>query len=223
MTLAPIPLNLTPLDPTAAVASAVRLGPDAPAAGAAPPPAPSAAAEQREVGAGGPPRRIALLSTGGTIEKTYNESDGTLANQRSVLDIMLASLVLHGIVIDRVAVMNKDSLDMTEADHEQIAAVSGAYATSHDGVVIVHGTDRLATTGERLVLRLGERPRVPIVLTGAMRPYELRNTDSLQNLTEALLAVQIVPAGVYVAMHNHVLRFPGVIKDYTRRAFVRRG
>ena len=36
------------------------------------------------------PRRIALLSTGGTIEKTYNESDGTLANQRSVLDIMLA-------------------------------------------------------------------------------------------------------------------------------------
>ena len=59
------------------------------------------------------------------------------------------------------------------------------------------------------------RPASPIVLTGAMRPYELRSTDALQNLTEALLAVQVLPPGVYVAMHNHVLQFPGVIKDRT--------
>src|SRR5690606_1199998 len=65
------------------------------------------------------PRRIALLSTGGTIEKTYNESDGTITNQRSVLEIMLAGLVLRGVVIDRVPVMNKDSLFMSEEDHER--------------------------------------------------------------------------------------------------------
>ena len=46
-----------------------------------------------------------------------------------------------------------------------------------------------------------------------MRPYELRSTDALQNLTEALLAVQLLPPGVYVAMHNQVLQFPGVTKD----------
>ena len=39
----------------------------------------------------------ALITTGGTIEKTYNESDGTLANQKSVLEIMLASLILRGV------------------------------------------------------------------------------------------------------------------------------
>jgi L-asparaginase len=54
-----------------------------------------------------------------------------------------------------------------------------------------------------------------------MRPYELRSTDALQNLTEALLAVQLVPPGVYVAMHNQVLRFPGVVKDPERRTFVK--
>ncbi|MCC7142449.1 MAG: asparaginase, partial [Candidatus Eisenbacteria bacterium] len=72
-----------------------------------------------------------------------------------------------------------------------------------------------------LVERVGERPRIPIILTGAMRPYELRNTDALQNLTEALLAVQLVEPGIYVAMHNRVLRFPGVVKDYQRMTFVK--
>jgi L-asparaginase len=166
-------------------------------------------------------KRIAILSTGGTIEKTYNESDGSLANQRSVLEIMLASLVLHGVTIDRVPVMNVDSLEMDEEDHERIAKVAGAYCESHDGIIVTHGTDRLAHTGELLVKRLGARPRVPIVLTGAMRPYELRTTDALQNLTEALLAVQIVEPGVYAVMHNSVLRFPGVVKDHERLTFRR--
>jgi L-asparaginase len=168
-------------------------------------------------------RRVALLSTGGTIEKTYNESDGTISNQRSVLEIMLAGLILRGVVIERVPVMNKDSLEMTDADHERIATVAGVYADSHDGLLITHGTDRLQYTGDRLVERLGENPRVPIVLTGAMRPYELRNTDALQNLTEALLAVQIVAPGIYVAMHNQVLRFPGVVKDHKELRFFKPG
>jgi L-asparaginase len=166
--------------------------------------------------------KIALLSTGGTIEKTYNESDGTITNQRSVLEIMLASLILRGVTIERVPVMNKDSLDMSDADHDRIATVAGIYADSHAGLVITHGTDRLQYTGERLVQKLGERPHVPIVLTGAMRPYELRNTDALQNLTEALLAVQLAQPGVYVAMHSQVLRFPGVVKDAEHLRFVKK-
>jgi L-asparaginase len=86
----------------------------------------------------------------------------------------------------------------------------------------VHGTDRLATSGERVVELFGTPPN-PIVFTGAMRPYELRSTDALQNLTEALLAVQLVPPGVYVAMHNQVLAFPGIEKDRGAGTFVKRG
>ncbi len=167
-------------------------------------------------------KRIAILSTGGTIEKTYSEASGILANDRSVLEIMLGQLILEGVSIDRVPVLNVDSLDMTDEDHERIVKVAAAYAESHDGLVITHGTDRLPHTGDLLVERLGERPHVPIILTGAMRPYELRNTDALQNLVESLLAVQLVEPGVYVAMHNRVLRFPGVIKDYTRMTFEKR-
>lgn len=157
-------------------------------------------------------KRIALVSTGGTIEKTYDELSGLLQNRVSVLDMMLASLELRGVELVRVGLMNKDSLDMTEAEHRTIAETAGYLAANHDGVVIVHGTDRLAVTGERIV-SLARSQSAPIVLTGAMRPYLLRTTDAIQNLTEALLAVQLVSPGVYVAMHNRLLAFPGVVKD----------
>ena len=163
--------------------------------------------------------RIALITTGGTIEKTYDELSGVLENRVSVLDMMLASMELRGVRIERFALMNKDSLEMTPEDHVLIAREVGQHAGTHDGVVVVHGTDRLATTGDTVVEQLGT-PRVPVVLTGAMRPWLMRSTDAQQNMTEALLAVQILEPGVYVAMHNRVLRFPGVRKDHTSGTFV---
>ncbi|MEO6593659.1 MAG: asparaginase domain-containing protein [Planctomycetota bacterium] len=165
-------------------------------------------------------KRIALISTGGTIEKTYDELQGVLDNRASVIDVVLASLQLQGVEVVRIQLMNKDSLEMNEQDHDLIARTTASMVEAHDGVVIVHGTDRLAKTGDRVYALLGA-PRVPIVLTGAMRPYVMRNTDALQNLTEALLAVQILKPGVYVAMHNRVLQFPGVTKDKDKGTFVR--
>ena len=167
-------------------------------------------------------RHIALISTGGTIEKTYDELSGVLANQVSVLDVMLASLELRGVIVQRVPLMNKDSLDMTPEDHTLIAETAARMARDTDGVVVVHGTDRLAVSGHRVIELVGT-PATPIVFTGAMRPYELRSTDAMQNLIEALLAVQLMPPGVYVAMHNKVLSFPGVVKDRTAGTFVKEG
>jgi L-asparaginase len=166
--------------------------------------------------------RIVIISTGGTIEKTYDELSGVLANQVSVLDVMLASLELRGVEVKRVQLMNKDSLEMSAEDHTLIATRAAELAEVNDGVVVVHGTDRLQYTGERIVELVG-RPAHPIVLTGAMRPYELRATDALQNLTEALLAVQLLAPGVYVCMHNQVLAFPGVVKDRQLGTFVKPG
>lgn len=164
--------------------------------------------------------RIAIVSTGGTIEKTYDAMDGVLQNDVSVLDIMLARLTLSVDVV-RVPLMNKDSREMSEGDHTLIARTAAAMAEAHDGVVIVHGTDRLERTGEVAYDQITD-PKCPIVLTGAMRPYELRSTDALQNLTEALLAAQILPPGVYCVMHNRVLTFPNVTKDRDRLTFVDR-
>ena len=164
-------------------------------------------------------RTISLVTTGGTIEKTYNELDGMLSNRLSNLDVMLAGLELNGIEIVRESIMNKDSLDLTTEDLETIVETVARHVAPSDGVVLVHGTDRLAATGRLLHARL-EPPPSPVVLTGAMRPFELRHTDATQNLTEALLAVQILEPGVWCVMHNRALRFPDVHKDLDSMTFV---
>lgn len=161
--------------------------------------------------------QLTIISTGGTIEKTYETSSGVLSNTMSVLDHMLAQIRTPDLVTRRVQLMNKDSLDMTGPDHELIAVTAHECARSADGVVVVHGTDRLAESGE--AAHAVGTPASPIVFTGAMRPFELRDTDALQNLVEALVAVRLVEPAVYVAMHNRVLRFPGVVKDHNAGTF----
>jgi L-asparaginase len=156
--------------------------------------------------------KLTILTTGGTIDKTYNEFDGSLSNARSVLDTILGSLRLPDVFIRLEAVMSKDSLEMDDKDRERILhAVRSALPTS-DAVIVVHGTDTLSKTGNVLHQALEDLDH-PVILTGAMRPYEFRDTDALQNVTEAMLAARLLPPGVYVAMHNRVLAFPGVFKD----------
>jgi len=180
-------------------------------------------------------RRVTLITTGGTIEKTYDETTGALENRGSIVARMLRRLRLVGTTVQVVELMSKDSLHMDEADRARIlAAVRGAgavaepapgrgAATPVSGVVILHGTDTLCVTGEHLTAALAPPagPRVPIVLTGAMRPYEMKLSDALQNLTEAIFATGVLPPGIYAVAHGRALRFPGVVKDRAARTFVR--
>jgi len=156
--------------------------------------------------------RLSILTTGGTIDKTYNEFDGSLSNSRSVMEVILASLRLPDLFIRHQAVMKIDSLEMTLEHRMQILEAVRVAIPSSDAVVVIHGTDTLSETGDLLSEKL-ENLKVPVILTGAMRPYEFRNTDALQNVTETLIAARMLIPGVYVVMHNRVLPFPGVFKD----------
>jgi L-asparaginase len=169
-------------------------------------------------------RKITLVTTGGTIEKTYDELSGDLANRRSIVRRMLSELRLEDTEVEVVELMSKDSLEMTDDDRRRIL---GAVRTSGacggggtTGIVVLHGTDTLPNTGEVLHAEL-PRPAVPIVLTGAMRPFEMKQSDALQNLTEAIFAAGMLPPGVYCVAHGRVLAFPGVRKDHERGTFVK--
>jgi L-asparaginase len=163
---------------------------------------------------------IAILTTGGTIDKTYDETDGSLRNVRSVLSRVLEHLRLPDLSVTHVPVMSKDSLEMTAADRDQILAAVRQATADHDAVLVVHGTDTLAETGEHLRTEL-EELELPVILTGAFLPWEFRDTDALQNVTESLLAARLLGPGVYVVMHGRALAFPGVRKDRERRTFAR--
>lgn len=165
-------------------------------------------------------RHVTLVTTGGTIEKTYDEYTGDLANRGSIVRRMLSELRLEETEVDVVEVMHKDSLDLTAEDRRRILEVVRQNLGRADGVVVLHGTDTLDQTGELLLRELGELA-VPVILTGAMRPFEMKHADALQNLTEAIFATGVLAPGVWAVAHGRALAFPGVRKDRARSTFVR--
>ncbi len=83
-------------------------------------------------------------------------------------------------------------------------------------IVITHGTDTMEVTARVL----GEAaPAKTIVLTGAMVPYKFGSSDGLFNLGSALALVQILPAGVYIAMNGRCFAWDNVHKDRKKGVF----
>jgi L-asparaginase len=62
-----------------------------------------------------------------------------------------------------------------------------------------------------------------IVLTGAMVPRSIENSDADFNIGFALAAVKLLPPGIYIAMHGKALPYTEYIKDRTTGRFIQRG
>src|ERR1700733_7958839 len=164
-------------------------------------------------------QRIYVIATGGTIEKVYSEQTGNVQNLDTKIDRYFRLLRLPDADIQVTHLMNKDSLEMTDADRDQVLAAVSEKLKEPAPVVITHGTDTLVETGLLLEKNLPELP-VPIVLTGAMTPLGFEASDGLQNLTESLLAARVLAPGVYVVMHNQVFPVDRVRKDRDAARFV---
>ena len=165
-------------------------------------------------------QRIYLLSTGGTIEKVYSEQSGAVENRAAKLDRYLRMLRLPDAEIRSEHLMNKDSLEMTEADRAEVRARVAELLTEGAPIVISHGTDTMVETGRYLEQSFPEL-QTPIVLTGAMTPLGFEGSDGLQNLTESLLAARLLSPGVYIVMHGQVFPVAQTRKDKDRATFVR--
>lgn len=163
--------------------------------------------------------RVFLVSTGGTIEKVYSEQSGTVENRSAKLERYLKMLRLPDCEIESIQLMNKDSLEMTEADRDEVRDRVAELLLEDAPIVISHGTDTMVETGRFLEKSLAEL-KVPIVLTGAMTPLGFEGSDGLQNLTESLMAARLLGPGVYVVMHGQVFPVSKVRKDKDKATFV---
>jgi len=163
--------------------------------------------------------KICLLSTGGTIEKSYSEEIGELHNKESLIKAkLLQKLRLPSVDIDVKALMAKDSLVMTDEDRKKIVEGIKEAQENCSGMVILHGTDTLHLSIKYCSDQLTS-PKVPIVFTGAMKPAGFDDSDALQNFTEALLACQIVKPGYYLAFHGQLFSGPEVTKNRDKGTF----
>lgn len=164
-------------------------------------------------------KRITLITTGGTIEKTYNEFDGSLLNRESIInEQIIKKLRLPYTELEIFSILSKDSLDMDDSDRDFLITSIEHHAKKGIPLVVLHGTDTMQFSAERCHEKLSEID-IPIIFTGAMRPLGFFDSDARQNVTEAMLAAKILPAGVYISFHNRIYTVPGVRKNKVLRTF----
>ena len=163
--------------------------------------------------------KVKVLTTGGTIEKVYSEQTSAVLNLDNQIDRYLGRLRLPDCDVRVVPLMNKDSLEMTDADRSAILESVEQMLSEQSAIVITHGTDTMVQTGLYLNQALPDL-KVPIVLTGAMTPLGFEGSDGLQNLTESLFAVRVLDPGIYVVIHNQAFPIDRVRKDRDTSRFV---
>ena len=153
---------------------------------------------------------LRLIATGGTFDKHYNELNGVLGFSDSHLpEVIKRSRMTVPVALDVLPLL--DSLDMQDADRQRVLAA--CQAAQEKAIVIIHGTDTMRETAAVLgAANLG-------VLTGAMIPYEIANSDALFNLGFACGVAQALPAGVYVAMNGQVFPWDNVQKNRAAGVF----
>jgi L-asparaginase len=159
---------------------------------------------------------LRVIASGGTFDKHYDEIAGKLGFGKGHLtEVIQRSRITVPVQLEELPFL--DSLEMQDADRQRIlASVSKA---AEKGVIIIHGTDTMRETAE--VLGHAKLDKT-IVLTGAMIPYEIANSDALFNFGYASAAAQLLPVGVYVAMNGKVFSWDKVEKNRTAGVFQER-
>ena len=156
---------------------------------------------------------LRIIATGGTFDKHYDELTGTLGFADSHLPAALArTRMTIPVALEQLPLL--DSLDMHDVDRQRVLA--SCRTASESAIVIIHGTDTMRETAGVLgAAALGKT----IVLTGAMIPYEIANSDALFNMGFAAGVAQTLAPGVYVAMNGQVFAWDNVTKNRAAGVF----
>lgn len=156
---------------------------------------------------------IEIFTTGGTIDKVYFDALSEYQIGSAALPNILRENNVYA--AHRVTqLMRKDSLEITDKDRADIrVAVDVSDANM---ILVTHGTDTMIETA-KVLADIADKT---IVLTGAMQPATLRNSDAEFNVGFALAAVQSLPHGVYVAMNGQIFDPSVTVKDRKAGRFI---
>jgi L-asparaginase len=157
---------------------------------------------------------VRVIVTGGTFDKQYDEIRGELTFRQSQLpEILRRARVTIPVEIELNQLI--DSLQMQDANRDSVLA---ACRRAPEGrIVITHGTDTMTATASLLG---GASLGKTIVLTGAMIPYQIQDSDALFNFGTAFAASQLLLPGVYIAMNGRIFEWAKVRKNRELGVFV---
>lgn len=153
-----------------------------------------------------------IITTGGTIDKIYFDAKSDYQVGEPVIGELLESMGVH-FPFTVESALRKDSLDMDDADRAKIRDCAQRCSEAH--VLITHGTDGMVQTGKALKGIAGKT----IVLTGALQPAAMKNSDAIFNIGCAIGALQSAAPGVYIAMNGELFPIDNVRKNLDRNRF----
>ena len=149
---------------------------------------------------------LTVLTTGGTIEKVYDEADGSLKNGPSIFrENILSSVRLPNYEIAVYEVFSKDSLDIDDQGREFLRQAIELELRRGNPILVIHGTDTMDKSAEYCKQKILE-PGVPIVFTGAMKPIQMRDSDALQNVAGAISSIPLLAPGFYISFHGETFQ-----------------
>ena len=156
--------------------------------------------------------KIKIITTGGTMDKIYFDA---LSDYKVGEPTIGQILEEANVELDYAlySVCKKDSLDLTDDDREAVA--EAVRASRESRVLITHGTDTMIKTAQYLRGIAGKT----IVFTGAMNPTRIRNSDAFFNVGCAIIAVQTLPPGIYIAMNGQIHNPEKVQKNRSHSRF----
>jgi L-asparaginase len=160
-----------------------------------------------------------ILTTGGTIEKIYDEFEGSLQNRDTIVkNKILQKLRLPYSDITVKQIMSKDSLLMDDEDRAFILSTLKFHEKAKHPIVVLHGTDTMDLTA-KYCFENYEDIKVPVVFTGAMKPLGFDDSDAPQNVVEAIFAAKIMGPGYYATFHGKLFKVPNFKKNKQRGTF----
>ena len=155
---------------------------------------------------------ISIIAVGGTIDKVYFDAKSQYEVGPPNIARVLAEMNL-AVDYTITSLMQKDSLDLTDADREIILAA--VQQDSSCRILITHGTDTMVQTARYLLPVKGKT----IVLTGALEPALFKTSDAVFNIGGAMAAAQTLAPGVYIAMNGRVFTADNVRKNLAENRF----
>jgi len=161
---------------------------------------------------------ILVITTGGTIDKVYFDAKSDFEVGQSVVEELLREAHV-GIDYEIVGLMRKDSLDLTDADREQIRVAIDQASKTNQRVVITHGTDTMTNTAQAIAATVAARGAT-VVLTGALSPARFAHSDATFNVGMAFATAQSADPGIYIVMNGQVFDGLAVRKDRAQNQFV---
>ena len=160
---------------------------------------------------------VQVLTTGGTIDKVYFDAKSAYEiGEPQIGDLFREAGVSFTFSVE--VVLRKDSLDLTDADREALAA--RIRDGEHDHVIVTHGTDTMAETARVVSRALADAGvEKTVVFVGSLTPARFKASDAEFNVGFAAAAVQTLPPGAYVAMNGRVFDPFHVRKDREHNRF----